>query len=205
MQREKIRDADVIDALKKVRIVYCIDVVKLPSIFHTELILRLRQENQQGLMRVSALTMEHREVKNHWLAEKGDLQTRIFQVQALNTQASGSLKKCEKDFVKLQNQLAKIVKDGNKAQAKPAIVMSLPVQKNLTQGTAAQGSAASLLKDAEIQASKKTINTLDVSEPKNSALNYQLIIYVFFAGREPDFAHINGNSPAQHGRASRLL
>lgn len=108
--------------------------------------------------------MEHREVKNHWLAEKSDLQTRIFQVQALNTQASGSLKKTEKDFVKLQNQLAKIVKDGNKAQAKPAIIMSLPVKKNLSQEGGAQGSAASLLKDSELQAAKKTIATLDVSQ-----------------------------------------
>lgn len=114
-------------------------------------------------MRISALTLEQREVRNLWLAEKSDLQTRIFQVQALNTQASGSLKKTEKDFVKLQNQLAKIVKDGNKAQAKPAIIMSLPVKKNLSQESGPHGSAASLLKDSELQAAKKTIATLDVS------------------------------------------
>ena len=56
------------------------------------------QENQQSLSRLSALSVEHRDVKNHWLAEKNDLQTRIFQVQALNTQAAGSLKKRDKDF-----------------------------------------------------------------------------------------------------------
>lgn len=105
--------------------------------------------------------MEHREVKNHWLAEKNDLQTRIFQVQALNTQATGSLKKKEKDFEKLQNQLAKIVKDANKGQAKPAIVMSLPVRKNLSQESAPVSGVA-ILKDAEIQAAKKTIAALDV-------------------------------------------
>jgi flagellar biosynthesis component FlhA len=114
------------------------------------------------LSRISALTLEHREVKNHWLAEKSDLQARNFQMQALNTQYAGSLKKKEKDFEKLQNQLAKIVKDANKAQAKPAIVMSLPVRKNLSQGAAEPGSALTILKDAEVQAAKKTITTLDV-------------------------------------------
>ncbi len=131
-------------------------------------------------MRVSALTMEHREVKNHWLAEKSDLQTRIFQVQALNTQSSGTLKKCEKDFVKLQNQLAKIVKDGNKAQAKPAIMMSLPVKKNLSQESAAQGSAAALLKDAELQAAKKTITTLDVRGCNKMCSVLQSLLYVVY-------------------------
>lgn len=100
-------------------------------------------------------------MKNHWLAEKNDLQTRIFQVQALNTQATGSLKKKEKDFVLLQNQLAKIVKDSSKGQTKPSIVMSLPVRKNLSQDSAPVSGAA-LLKDAEMQAAKKTITALDV-------------------------------------------
>lgn len=122
------------------------------------------------LSRISALTLEHREVKNHWLAEKSDLQTRNFQMQALNTQYAGSLKKKEKDFEKLQNQLAKTVKDANKAQAKPAIVMSLPVRKNLSQGTAEPGSALTILKDAEVQAAKKTIITLDVSCVVRSSL-----------------------------------
>mgnify|MGYP005993419747 CR=1 FL=1 len=103
-------------------------------------------------------------MKNNWLAEKSDLQTRIFQIQAHNTQTTGSLKKRDKDFEKLQNQLAKIVKEANKSQAKPAIIMSLPVKKNLSQETGHNSSSAlSLLKDSEIQAAKKTILTLDVS------------------------------------------
>jgi hypothetical protein len=122
------------------------------------------------LSRISALTLEHREVKNHWLTEKSELQTRNFQMQALNTQYAGSLKKKEKDFEKLQNQLAKTVKDANKAQAKPAIVMSLPVKKNLSQGAAEPGSALTILKDAEMQAAKKTIITLDVSCAVRSSL-----------------------------------
>ena len=111
-------------------------------------------------------------MKNNWLAEKSDLQTRIFQIQALNTQTTGSLKKRDKDFEKLQNQLAKIVKEANKSQAKPAIIMSLPVKKNLSQETGHNSSSAlSLLKDSEIQAAKKTILTLDVSF-------YYLIYYI---------------------------
>ena len=117
------------------------------------------KENQQQLSRISALIMEHRDVKNHWLAEKSELQTRNFQVQALNTQITGTLKKKENDFMKLQNQLAKVVKDANRSLAKPAIVMSLPVKKNLSQGTA---SASAILKDGEMQSAKKTIVVLEV-------------------------------------------
>jgi hypothetical protein len=109
------------------------------------------------------MTLEQRDMRNHWVAEKSELQTRIFQVQALNTQTTGTLKKKEKDFEKLQNQLAKIVKDANRGQAKPAIVMSLPVKKNLSQGSGEHGTAASILKDSELQAAKKTIVMLDVS------------------------------------------
>lgn len=108
------------------------------------------------------MTLEHRDMRNHWVAEKSDLQTRIFQVQAQNTQVMGTLKKKEKDFEKLQNQLAKIVKDSSRGQAKPSIVMSLPVKKNLSQGPGEQGTAASILKDSEMQAAKKTITSLDV-------------------------------------------
>lgn len=107
------------------------------------------------------MTLEHREVKAHWLAEKNDLQSRFHQVQALNTQIQGTLKKKEKDFDKLQNQLAKVVKDAAKGQAKPAIYLSVPIKKNLSQET--KVSAISLLKDAEVLAARQTISTLDVS------------------------------------------
>ena len=64
------------------------------------------------------------------------------------------------------------MKEANKSQAKPAIIMSLPVKKNLSQETGHNSSSAlSLLKDSEIQAAKKTILTLDVSF-------YYLIYYI---------------------------
>ena len=44
-------------------------------------------------MRLSALTAEQRDVRAHWLAEKTDLQSRFCQIQALNIQLQGSLKK----------------------------------------------------------------------------------------------------------------
>ena len=114
-------------------------------------------------MRISALTAEHRDVKQQWLGDKADLHNRFCQVQALNTQVQGTLKKKDKDFEKLQSQLAKLVKDGNKAQAKPAILLSLPIRKNLSQESSLPISATALLKDAEVLAAKRTIATLDVS------------------------------------------
>ena len=114
-------------------------------------------------MRMSALTAEHREVKQQWLGDKADLHNRFCQVQALNTQVQGTLKKKDKDFEKLQSQLAKIVKDGNKAQAKPSIMLSIPVRKNLSQDSSVSTSATALLRDAEMMAMKRTLATLEVA------------------------------------------
>jgi chromosome segregation ATPase len=127
-------------------------------------VLYFMQDIQQLHMRLSAQTTEQRELKNRWLQEKTDLDNRYHQAETLSTQLQGTLKKKDKDFDKLQSQLAKIVKDGNKGQAKPCIQMSQPVRKNLSHDTASasHASVTTLLKDAEIQASKKTIATLDV-------------------------------------------
>jgi predicted nuclease with TOPRIM domain len=74
-------------------------------------------------------------VKNQFLKEKNDLQTRFFQIRDLNTQLSGTMKKKEKDFDKLQNQMSKVVKDA--AKAAKASIVSVPLKKSLVQETSA--------------------------------------------------------------------
>ncbi|RYG69562.1 hypothetical protein EON64_02380 [archaeon] len=115
----------------------------------------LIKDQQQLNNRISAMIMEHREVKNYWLAEKSDLQTRYFQIQALNTQVTGTLKKKEKDYDKLQMQLSKIVKDGQKGN-KAVIQMSAPLKRNFSQETS-NPNALQLLRDAELAALKSTV------------------------------------------------
>lgn len=39
--------------------------------------------------RISSIHTEHRELRSHWLAEKNDLDTRLFQSLALQTQYQG--------------------------------------------------------------------------------------------------------------------
>lgn len=119
------------------------------------------QDKQLLNNRISALTMEHREVKNHWLAEKSDLQSRWFQIQALNTQMTATLKIKEKDYEKLQNQLSKLVRDTNKAQ-KMSIVITAPVKKNLSQDKSANAAINQILKDTQIVAMKNTIKSLQL-------------------------------------------
>lgn len=124
----------------------------------------LRDNHNMG-NKISALLAEHREVKNHWLAEKSDLQSRLCQVQALNTQISGTMKKKEKDFDKLQTQMAKLVKDANKT-VKATMVLTAPLKKSLSQDQS-NPTIAALLKDAELNALKSIIKSL---ESENSLL-----------------------------------
>lgn len=82
--------------------------------------------------RLAAAANEHRDTRNHWLAEKSELESRTFQMLALQTQIQGTMRKKEKDYEKLQGQLDKVVRDslrGNKA----VIVVSKPLQKNSSQ------------------------------------------------------------------------
>jgi hypothetical protein len=51
---------------------------------------------------MSALKSEQRDLKCLWLSEKGELETRCFQLQALQTQIQGTLRKKEKDYDRLQ-------------------------------------------------------------------------------------------------------
>lgn len=109
--------------------------------------------------RMAALATEHREVRNHWLSEKSDLEGRFHQMQALHTQLQGTLKKREKDYDKLQGQLAKLVRDsvrGNKA----CMTISLPLKKNLSQDSSSIKTTAALLKDAEVIANKAALSSM---------------------------------------------
>eukprot|EP00600_Ochromonadales_sp_CCMP1393_P001869 CAMPEP_0174982370 /NCGR_PEP_ID=MMETSP0004_2-20121128/16463_1 /TAXON_ID=420556 /ORGANISM="Ochromonas sp., Strain CCMP1393" /LENGTH=607 /DNA_ID=CAMNT_0016234329 /DNA_START=172 /DNA_END=1998 /DNA_ORIENTATION=+ len=137
-------------------------------------LLQMRLENQQLHRRLNAMNTEHREVKKSWLAEKNDLQARFHQILALHTQTQGSLKKKEKDFDKLQNQLARLVKDSNRACGmKPVLEITPtffpPSQKHekKSQLTASRkneisssGSRQLLLRDAELQAAQQAVTTL---------------------------------------------
>lgn len=100
---------------------------------------------------------EHRELKCQWLSEKSDLETRCFQTQALHTQLQGTLRKKEKDYDKLQQQLLKINKDSQRG-SKSTIVISKPLSRNLEQSNKESGS----LHNAEIQSCKSTIKSLEV-------------------------------------------
>eukprot|EP01039_Chlorochromonas_danica_P002394 gene2394-2626_t len=133
--------------------------------------------------KISAMMEDQRTVKNHWLAEKADLQSRLFQVQALNTQYLGSMKKKEKDYEKLQNHLAKVIKDIQKTpkasatlsssststtssssstttSSSSSTLMTTALKKNLSQDQT-NPIVQQLLKDAEVQALKSRLKGLE--------------------------------------------
>jgi hypothetical protein len=84
-------------------------------------------------------------VRNHWLSEKADLEGRLFQIQSLNTQYQGTLKKRDKEIDRLQQLLAKTVKDSQTKSApisgkekQPSrgfsiVFATIPLKKNLSQ------------------------------------------------------------------------
>lgn len=110
---------------------------------------------------MSSLIAEHRETRNQWLAERTELESRVAQLNTLKTQFQGSFIKKEKDFEKLQSQLAKVVKDSNRGQ-KAVITVSVPLKKNLTQSSAGAAASKATLKDAELIAAQRTIAALQV-------------------------------------------
>lgn len=133
----------------------------------------MKRDEQVFNNRISALTSEHRDLKNHWLAEKSDLQSRLFQVQALNTQIHGTLKKKEKDYEKLQSQMSKLVKDSGRGAPKPSITISVPLKKAFSQDQNDKNPSAvtSLLRDAELCALR---NTLTAVNKDNAALKLSI-------------------------------
>ena len=100
---------------------------------------------------------EHRELKQSWLAEKTELTQRFHQIQVLNTQIKGTLKKAEMDFSKLQNRLEKQNNKNSKS-----IVISKPLPKTLSQKP-----NAPTIKDVEIASLEFSMKSL---EEENASL-----------------------------------
>ena len=75
------------------------------------------------------------------------------------------MKKKEKDFEKLQNQYAKLVKDNERGN-KAVIQISQPLKKGITQSTSdmARATSLSLLKEAEVIAARNAATHVEVSE-----------------------------------------
>lgn len=77
--------------------------------------------------RLAILTLEQRELRSHWLTEKTDMEGRLFQMLAVQTQTQGSMRKKEKEYERLQNQMAKLVKDSNRGSKASNMVISKPL------------------------------------------------------------------------------
>jgi hypothetical protein len=69
---------------------------------------------------------ELREAKARFAAEKTDLEQRCFQLQALETQHQAGLRKFEKDFSKLQDQLLKQIRSAEKGKG-ASVQISAPL------------------------------------------------------------------------------
>jgi len=59
------------------------------------------QEVASHANRITALQAEHREMRNHWMCEKNELEAKYFQIQALLTQTKAATIKKEKGATKL--------------------------------------------------------------------------------------------------------
>jgi uncharacterized protein YukE len=119
---------------------------------------QLLQEISSQTSKVSAMLVEQRELRNHWAQEKNELESRMFQLTALQTQVEGTMKKKEKEFEKLQTLLQKQVKDSQQGQ-KVGVTVSKPIPKNSSQ-TKVISAGAALLRDAEFKALAHTMGEL---------------------------------------------
>ena len=109
--------------------------------------------------RCGSLVVEQRELRSHWLQEKNEIESKMYQLQALQTQVQATMKKKEKEFEKLQGLLQKQIKDSMRGQ-KMGVVMSKPIPKNSSQVKSAPG--AYLLRDAELAAVNGIVSDLTV-------------------------------------------
>lgn len=101
---------------------------------------------------------EHRDAKNHWLSEKNELLSRCLQIQALQTQCQGSLRKREKEYERLHEQLERIVTKESVRGKGSNIVISKPLHRNLSQ----QATKPASLKDAELFVKEQSLRALEV-------------------------------------------
>ena len=94
-------------------------------------------------------------MKSQWAAEKSEMESRVFQALSLQQSTLGTMRKKENDFDKLQSQLAKMLKDSQKAQKNCIyITKPLPRQWNATD--------APMLRDAEFIALQSSISSANV-------------------------------------------
>ena len=107
--------------------------------------------------KLEAIKEDKQATERLWLAEKNDLNSRLHQANALVTQYQGTARKKDKDYDRLQNQLAKMVKDSQRGQ-KSVIVLTKPLpkkhQESLTNITT--------LKDAELSEARQLKDALEV-------------------------------------------
>ena len=138
--------------------------------------------------KLAATSNDHKTQKSRWLAEKTELEGKLFQLIATQTQFQGTLRKKEKEFEKLQAYLQKQVTSSNNSTTKPklssnttsssirnsklpsntnstnatsetsCIVISKPLPTNTTQNNVSNSSI--LAKDLEIMTFKQIINDL---------------------------------------------
>jgi hypothetical protein len=105
--------------------------------------------------RLSTLQTQFYQMKAQWAAEKSEMESRVFQALSLQQSTLGTMRKKENDFDKLQSQLAKMLKDSQKAQKNSIFISKpLPRQWNTTE--------APLLRDAEIIALQSSISAANV-------------------------------------------
>jgi hypothetical protein len=122
--------------------------------------------------RLSVTINEQRDLKKTWLAEKADLEKRYFQIQALNTQLSASLIKKEKEFVKLQNTLANLLKDKEKANKSTIMISSKASSSTSTASGHSSVSQTRSLKNTASDSGSSSVSPLllnaDITSLKNS-------------------------------------
>jgi hypothetical protein len=102
---------------------------------------------------------EHREAKNHWLCEKNELLSRCLQIQALQTQCQGSLRKREKEYERLHEQLERIVTKESVRGKGSSIVISKPLPRNLSSQSSTKSAS---IKDAELFVKEQSLRSLEV-------------------------------------------
>lgn len=119
-------------------------------------LLILKQDLNNANDRNALMQSTNRELRNQWLNEKRELEGRCFQIQALQTQLQGTLRKKEKDHDKLQQQLAKVVKDASRQQ-KSMLTLSKPLAR-----TTSQVKQSTTLRDAESLAYQESVQALEL-------------------------------------------
>ena len=115
------------------------------------------QEKHSTGITICNLQAELREMRNHFMQEKNDLESKVFQSHSLLIQVQGSLKKREKEWDRLQQQLCKNVKDQQKNQ-KSQVNISKPILKSFSQDKSAS------IRDAELAAAYQTIQNILVQK-----------------------------------------